>query len=338
MSPKKNTLSSLVRLLLILCLTLSLTGCSRLLEQLPPELTESLPSDWTELTELLPEELTELGQFLDAMLERYFPQPEAAPLPVPDGSSFAVHFIDVGQADCALVVCDGHYMLIDGGNAADSSLVYSYLERYGVSHLDYMVATHAHEDHIGGLSGALNYATVDTAFCPVTEGETKVFQNMVKYLAAQGKSLTVPQVGQTFSLGSAQVEILGPVQEYRDTNDTSIVLSIDYGATTFLFTGDMETAAEADLLDSGADLSATVLKVGHHGSDTSTSYGFLRAVMPQYAVISVGADNDYGHPNEVVLSRLEDAEAQIYRTDLCGTIIAQSDGETVTFLTEKTPK
>lgn len=264
----------------------------------------------------------------------YTMQEQSAPAPA-EGGGFEVHFIDVGQADAALVICDGHYMLIDGGNAEDSDLVYAYLERRGAKHLDCMVATHAHEDHIGGLSGALNYAKVDTALCPVTEYSSKVFQNMVKYLEEQGKSITVPRPGDRFDLGSARVEILGPVQEYDDTNNTSIVLRIDYGETSFLFTGDMETGAEEDLLDSGADVSATVLKAGHHGSDTSTGYRFLRAVMPEYAVISVGKGNKYGHPSSDVLSRFRDAGAQVYRTDMQGHIIAKSDGKTVTFTTEK---
>ena len=242
-----------------------------------------------------------------------FSRQERAVQPVEEGGSFQIHFIDVGQADAALVICDGHYMLIDGGNAEDSDLVYAYLERHGAKHLDYMVASHAHEDHIGGLSGALNYAAVDTAFCPVTEYSSKVFQNMVKYLGEQGKSLTVPAPGDKFSLGSAQVEILGPVKEYDDTNDTSIVLRIDYGETSFLFTGDMESGAERDLLDSGTDVRATVLKAGHHGSDTSTSYQFLRAVMPQYTVISVGEGNSYGHPSDEVLSRFRDAGTESHR-------------------------
>ena len=260
-------------------------------------------------------------------------QGEAAP--PAEGGSFQVHFIDVGQADAALVICDGHYMLIDGGNAEDSDLVYSYLERHGAKNLDYMVASHAHEDHIGGLSGALNYAKVDTALCPVTEYSSKVFQDMVKYLEQQGKSLTVPAPGDKFELGSARVEILGPVQEYDDTNDTSIVLRIDYGETSFLFTGDMETGAEKDLLESGADVRATVLKAGHHGSDTSTGYQFLREVSPQYTVISVGEGNKYGHPSDEVLSRFRDAGTEVYRTDMQGHIIAESDGKTVTFRTEK---
>ncbi len=269
-----------------------------------------------------------------AMAYIMFNRQEAANLP-DEGGSFQVHFIDVGQADAALVICDGHAMLIDGGNAEDSDLVYSYLERHGVKHLDYMVASHAHEDHIGGLSGALNYATVGTAFCPVTEYSSKVFQSMVKYLDDQEKVLTVPEPGDRFTLGSAWVEILGPVKEYDDTNDTSIVLRIDYGETSFLFTGDMETGAEQDLMESGADVRATVLKAGHHGSDTSTSYQFLREVMPKYTVISVGEGNSYGHPSEEVLSRFRDAGTEVYRTDMQGHIIAVSDGKTVAFHTEK---
>ena len=254
---------------------------------------------------------------------------------LPEGSSFEVHFVDVGQGDGALVLCDGHAMLIDGGEAAASSKIYAYLKNHQVDYLDYIIATHAHSDHIGGLSGALNYATVGTALCPVTDYDSRAFDSFVKYLDRQNVAITVPQAGDTFSLGSAVVQILGPQKAYEEPNDTSIVLKISYGETAFLFTGDAERAAEADILDAGYDLSATVLKVGHHGSDTSTSYPFLREIMPEYAVISVGADNPYGHPTEATLSRLRDAGAAVYRTDLQGTIICTSDGERVTFQTER---
>lgn len=264
--------------------------------------------------------------------EQEAPAPTQAPT---EGGSLEVHFIDVGQADAALVICDGHYMLIDGGNTEDSSLIYAYLERCGAKHIDYMVASHAHEDHVGGLAGALNYAEVDTVLCPVTDYDTKAFRSMLKYLKKQEKSLTVPAPGDKFDLGSARVELLGPVKKYDDPNNTSIVLRIDYGETSFLFTGDMEMEAEGDLIDSGANLSATVLKVGHHGSDTSTGYRFLREVMPEYAVISVGEGNIYGHPDQAVLSRFRDAETEVYRTDMQGDIVARSDGTIVTFTTEK---
>ena len=249
----------------------------------------------------------------------------------PEGSSFAVHFIDVGQADAALVLCDGASMLIDGGNAADSDLIYTYLEKQQVEQLDYIVCTHAHEDHVGGLAGALNYATAKVALCPVTDYDSRAFRSFVEYLDKQGVSITVPKPGDSFQLGSAQVTVLGPVAEASNTNNTSIVLRVVYGATSFLFTGDAETAEEADLLDSGTALQSTVLKVGHHGSDTSSSEAFLEAVAPRYAVISEGKNNSYGHPSDEVLARLEQLDAVIYRTDLLGDILCTSDGTTVQF-------
>lgn len=245
-------------------------------------------------------------------------------------SGFQVHFIDVGQADAALVICDGKAMLIDGGNADDSNLIYTYLKKQGITHLDYIIATHAHEDHVGGLSGALNYATVGTAFCPVTSYSSKAFQNFVTNLQKQGKSITVPSVGQSFSLGSASCKILA-VNTTSDVNNSSIVLRIVYGSTSFLFTADAEREVEQAIMNSGAALSSTVLKVGHHGSYTSTSYAFLWNVMPAYAVISCGKNNSYGHPHDEPLSRLRDADVRVFRTDLQGDIICTSNGSTVSF-------
>ncbi len=262
-------------------------------------------------------------------------QSHLAPSTIPSGSTFEVHFIDVGQGDSILVLCDGKAMLIDGGEASESSKLFSYLKSNGIDYLDYIVATHAHSDHIGGLSGALNYATVGTALCPVTSYDSKAFSSFVKYLDYQGISITVPSAGDSFVLGSAIVQILGPQKNYDNPNDTSIVMKVVYGETSFLFTGDAERTAEADILDAGYDLSATVLKVGHHGSDTSTSYPFLREIMPGYAVIQVGKDNSYGHPTEDTLSRLRDADVKVYRNDLQGTIICSSDGAKVSFTTEK---
>ncbi len=260
------------------------------------------------------------------------PAPEGTP--VPDGSSFAVHFIDVGQADAALVLCDGEALLIDGGNAEDSNLMYTYLKKHGVTHLDYVIGTHAHEDHIGGLAGALSFASAGKVFSPVTDYDTKAFQNFKKAAQKHGCQLTVPEVGEAFSLGSAGCEILA-VNTESDTNNTSIVLRITYGETSFLFTGDAERIVEQALLDRDIPLRSTVLKVGHHGSETSTSYAFLREVAPAYGVISVGKDNTYGHPTEEVLSRLRDADVKTYRTDLQGDILCTSDGKTVTFSTAK---
>lgn len=245
------------------------------------------------------------------------------------GEELRVLFIDVGQADSALLTCGDESLLIDGGNVDDSSTVYTVLKKNGVTHLDYVVCTHAHEDHVGGLSGALEACTAGTVYCPVTDYDSKAFRNFSDRVAEQNCELTVPKAGETFALGGAEVEFLACDPEAEDTNNTSIVLRVSYGATSFLFMADAETPVEQALLDAGTDLSATVLKVGHHGSSTSTSYRFLNEVMPRYAVISVGKDNSYGHPHEKILSRLEDADARILRTDELGDILFVSDGKTV---------
>ena len=251
------------------------------------------------------------------------------------GTGLTVHYIDVGQADSILLQCDGEAMLIDGGNVADSQTVVSYLQRQGVEELSYVVNTHAHEDHVGGLAGVLAVFEADAVWCPVTEYESQCFADFVTYTQAQGLSLTCPAPGSVFSLGEAQVTVLGPLEAYDDPNNTSIVLRVDYGETSFLFTGDMERTAEEDLLDDGAALEADVLKAGHHGSDTSSSYPFLRAVDPEAVVISVGADNSYNHPGEDALSRFRDLGAAVYRTDLQGDVVVTSDGAEITFSTER---
>ena len=255
---------------------------------------------------------------------------------IASAENLLVYFLDVGQADAAILQCGDEVMMIDGGESSDSSLIYSYLTKtLGITHIDYMIATHPHADHIGSLSGALNACSVGVVYSPVTSYDSKQFSSLVKYTQKQGRDLTVPEVGDSFAFGDAQVQFLSPSQKYSNTNDSSIVVRIVHGINTFLFAGDAEWDAEHDMVDSGYDLSATVLKVGHHGSDTSSSYVFLREVMPKYAVISCGKDNSYGHPTEGVLSRLRDVGAQIFRTDLQGDVVFVSDGTTLSFGTEK---
>lgn len=253
----------------------------------------------------------------------------------PENSTFEIHFIDVGQADAALVLCDGEAMLVDGGNAEDSNLIYAYLKKLSLNHLKYIVCTHPHEDHVGGLAGALNYATVEHALCSVTSYDTQAFKNFVKYLNKQNVYIEIPDAGDKFTLGSAEVQVLGPVSESDEPNNMSIVLRIVYGETSFLFTGDAEREEEQDILNAGYSLESTVLKVGHHGSANSTTYPFLREIMPEYAVISVGSGNSYGHPTEEALSRLRDADVTVLRTDMQGDIICKSDGNKVSFTVER---
>lgn len=256
-------------------------------------------------------------------------------LPLEVGSGFEVHFIDVGQADAALILSGDKTMLIDGGNVEDSDLIVAYLREQGVEHLDYVVGTHGHEDHIGGLAAALSQFSAGEVWSPVTEYSSKAFENFAKYATEQGLSLEMPELNHSFLLDEAVVTVLGPVQEYSGANDTSIVIRIDYGTTSFLFTGDIERAAENDLIEAGAYLDADVLKVCHHGSNSSSTYPFILAVSPQYGVISCGVDNEYGHPHEEVLSRFRDSDTTLYRTDLQGHIVATSDGETVIFTTNR---
>ena len=252
------------------------------------------------------------------------------------GSSqpFEMHFIDVGQALSVLVECDGQFMLYDGGNVDDGSLVVSYLQKQGVEQLQYVFCSHAHEDHVGGLAAVMAKFPAQHAYSPVTESSTKCFNDFVKYTQQQGLQLEVPSVGTVWPLGSATVTMLGPVTQYSETNNTSLVLRIDYGNTSFLLTGDMEKTAETDLVNSGANLKADVLQVGHHGSSTSTGYLFLNAVLPEMGVISCGTGNKYGHPHEETLSILRDAKVDVYRTDLQGTITIGSDGQNFTVGTE----
>ncbi len=257
-----------------------------------------------------------------------------APLPeTSDG--LAVHYLDVGQADCILLECDSQTMLIDGGNVDDSDLVVAYLLQQGISRLDYVVCTHAHEDHVGGLPGVLAVFEAGTVWCSMEEYDSKCFRDFLYYADQQELTPVCPDPGSAWSLGSTEITVLGPVWDYDDANNMSIVLHAQYGETSFLFTGDAERDAELDILEAGFDVSATVLKAGHHGSSTSSSYQWLRAVNADYAVIPVGTDNAYGHPHEEVLSRFRDANMEVYRTDLQGHIVCRSDGKNLTFTTDK---
>lgn len=262
-----------------------------------------------------------------------WPAPQAS-VNLAEGEGLTVYFFDVGQADCALVRADGHDMLIDAGDRGDDGRVLGLLRDRGVTRLDYIVATHPHADHIGCMASVVREFDFDSILMPDAETGTKTFEELLDAIDEKGAAVDVPSPGDTFSLGGARVEVLAPAKGYDNLNDMSIVLRLTYGDTSFLLTGDAEKASERDMLASGLPLSADVLKVGHHGSNTSSREKFLKAVSPKYAVISCGKDNSYGHPDRDTLKRLEDAGAKVFRTDENGTVTAFSDGINVKITAE----
>ena len=243
-----------------------------------------------------------------------------------------VHFIDVGQADSILIEQDSKYMLIDAGNNGDGKLVKNYLIEEGVKTLEYVIGTHPHEDHIGGLDYVINDFNINKIYLPKATSTTKTFQDVVVAIKNKGMKVAVPKPGDSFNLGSAKCTILAPnSSDYSSLNNNSVVIKLEFGGNSFLFTGDAESISEKEILDKGFNVSADLLKVGHHGSRTSTTDEFLSKVNPKYAVISCAAENDYGHPHKEIISKLKIKIIPIYRTDELGTIIATSDGKTITF-------
>jgi competence protein ComEC len=250
----------------------------------------------------------------------------------------SVHFVDVGQADSILVQTPGgHNMLVDAGNNADADTVTSYLARQGVKKVDVLVGTHPHEDHIGAMDVVIERYPIGKIYMPKVSATTKTFKDVLLAIKDKGLKVSSPVPGNTIDLDPAvKVEILAPNSpRYKDLNNYSIVLKVTYGKTSFLLTGDAERESESEILAKGYNLKADLLKVGHHGSNSSTSAAFLKAVAPKFAIISVGADNKYGHPSQTTIKRLQRAGIKIYRTDLNGTIVATSDGQKITIKSQK---
>lgn len=246
-------------------------------------------------------------------------------------ANFVIRFFDVGQADAALVITNGYTMLIDGGNVADGDDVVASIEALGISKIDIIVSTHSDEDHLGGLPDVMEAFEVSTLYADGNPADTKIYQRFCDVAEEHGIAVANPEPGEVLELGAAKVTFLGPVSLSSDPNANSIVLRIDYGETSFVFTGDATEQEEKEIVEAGMDLRADVLKVSHHGAEESSCYVFLREVMPEYAVISVGANNKYGHPTANTLSRLRDVGAAVYRTDELGEIICYSNGTDISF-------
>jgi len=255
--------------------------------------------------------------------------------PIEASRELTVHFIDVGQADSIFIeLPNAQSMLIDAGNNADGDDVVRYIKKKGYDHIDYVVGTHPHEDHIGGMDNVVESFDIGSIYMPKASSNTRTFEDLLNAISSKGLSITTAKAGvsilDTFNL---HISILAPNSTgYDDTNDYSAVVKLVYGNASFLFMGDAEEISEREI---DTDVDVDVLKVGHHGSNSSTSSSFLKKVTPIYAVICVGDDNSYGHPNQATLDKLKSAGAKIYRTDLNGTVIITTDGNSYKVDTQK---
>lgn len=254
-------------------------------------------------------------------------------IPLPALADLEARFLDVGHGDCTIIICDGEAMVIDGGDERNSDKLYSVLQGLGIKELKYAVATHPQVDHVGGLTAIFYATTVKTLYAPVTEYANDRFEMLMDKATINNVPVVVPTPGDTLSLGGATIRVLAPIKQYKDVNDMSIVLRLDYGEHSFLFTGDAGKSVERDMLDAVSDLDVDVLKVAHHGGNSASSENFISAVSPRYAIIS--CSSRYDNPDEEVLSALYSQHfASIIRTDVNGDIIAYSDGEKLIFSAE----
>lgn len=247
--------------------------------------------------------------------------------------NLVVHFLDVGQGDSAFIeLPDGRCMLIDAGTSEYGTAIAETVSDYGYSMIDYVVATHPHADHIGGMTNVVESCNIGEIYMPRASTNTKTFENLLTSISDKGMSINTAKAGvEVYSDSSLKMEFLAPVSDsYDDLNNYSAVLKITYGSNSFLFTGDAEDISENEMLayDYSA-LSSDVLKVGHHGSDSSSTVEFLNAVQPQYAVLSCGQGNSYGHPHGEVIERLNAIGVHTYRTDQQGTTTVVCDGNGV---------
>jgi len=247
-----------------------------------------------------------------------------------------VYFIDVGEAESILINNKGSYMLIDGGNNKDGKALVKYLKSLGINRFNYVIGTHAHEDHIGGLDYVIKEFDVEKFYMPATLVPTLSYEDVVKALKKKNIKYNIPYEGEILNMNDMKFEVLSVKDNIDDLNNSSIVLKMTYKDYKFLFMADVESLIEEELISSGENIEADVLKVGHHGTRYASTDKFLSAVNPKYAVIMCGKDNDYGHPHKQALNRLSNRHIPIYRTDLDGTIIFKINKDGITVDTVKT--
>ena len=243
-------------------------------------------------------------------------------------SDLIVYYLDVGQADSILIQDNDENMLIDAGNNEDGELLVTYFKELGIEKFKYVFGTHPHEDHIGGLDNVISAFDIGTIYLPDAITTTTTFVDVLDAMEAKQMNYTVPKIGDTLTLGEAQIQIIYTGTDTSDLNNTSIVLKLSFGNTSFLFTGDATEKTEKQILNQ--DIHADVLKVGHHGSKYSSTKEFLDKVQPTYAIISVGEGNSYGHPADTTLDKLQKRNIEVFRTDELGTILLTSDVNSIT--------
>lgn len=256
------------------------------------------------------------------------------PTPTPISlKDLKVHFLDVGQADSIFVeLPNNESMLIDAGKNGSGSTVVSYIKGLGFTTIDYLIGTHPHEDHIGGLDDVINSLKINNIYMPKVSHTSKTFEDVLTAIKNNNLTVKTSKAGVSIlDLEDLKVNIIAPISgSYKDLNDYSTVIKLTYKNNSFLLAGDAESVSENEMINSGEDLKADLLKVGHHGSSSSTTRSFLNKVNPKYSVISVGKGNSYGHPSSQTLATLNEYNVEIYRTDEAGTIIATSDGNNIT--------